>query len=563
MRAGRRRPRSAPGSCAQSTPRAPACRPLAGRRVRLRSSPSTTSTRPEGEAGEPRTVGSLCTGIGGLDRGLHGAGWTDLRWACERQPFRRRVLRRHWGDSLPIHEDITTLDPAMLEPVDLLAAGTPCPDFSHAKADRRGLDGDQSRLFWDFIRIRDHLEPDWTLWENVDGALSSNQGLDFALVLGAFVGAAVHVPAGGWPRAGVVAGPRGGAVWRVLDAQHFGTPQRRHRVFVVGRLGDACPPEVLLEPARGGRDPAPRDPATEDVARALGERVAGTLGAYRGRGGATRSQVIDGHGAYVAAGEAVVIAPDIASTLVSCGNGRVDPLDGNLIFNVATAEGATPTGARQAEHANTLRETRSSTSDPGTIVVPFRKAQKAHHDQDAERWEEADAAGALAAAGGDANGTIVVPLERADVAKTVMPKVRDGDRDETYVAFALRSNGSNSRIGARQTEIASALLAAGAKAGAGTTEETVVLLIDGVRRLTPTECERIQGLPDGWTIPWGPSLLGATAWHEMAHEQRQALAVPWDPPGGLDTPRRSACGDAVNAAVAAWIGGRLREAATR
>jgi DNA (cytosine-5)-methyltransferase 1 len=502
------------------------------------------------------TVGTVCTGIGGLDRGLHRAGW-DLRWACERVAFRRDVLRRHWGPGLPVHEDVEALDPRDLEPVDLLAGGTPCPDFSHAKADRRGLDGDQSRLFWEFIRIRDHLEPDWTIWENVDGALSTHEGLDFALVLGAFVGAAVDVPRGGWPRAGVVAGPWGGAVWRVLDAQHFGTPQRRHRVFVVGRLGGPCPPEVLLEPARGGRDLAPSDAPAEDAARALGERVAGTLGAYSGRGGLTRSQVVDGHGAYVAAGEPVVIAPDVANTLVSSGAGRVDPLDGNLVFNVATSEGQSPTGAREADHASTLRAGGTSTADPGTVVVPFRKAQKALHDQDAERWEPADAAGTLAAGGGDANATICVPLALADVAHTVMPRARDGDRDETYVAYALRSNGSNARVAARETEIASALLAAGARAGAGTTEETVVLLIDGVRRLTPTECERIQGLPDNWTVPWGPSLLEARAWHELPADERRAAATPWDPPNRLDTPRRSACGDAVNAAVAEWIGRRL------
>ncbi len=498
------------------------------------------------------TVGSVCTGIGALDRGLHCAGF-DLRWACERIAYRRAVLRRHWGQHLPVHADLEQLDPASLEPVDLLAGGTPCPDFSHAKAGRRGLEGEQSRLFWDFVRIRDAIEPEWTLWENVDGALTTNGGLDFALVLGAFVGARVDAPSRGWASAGVVAGPRGGAVWRVLDAQHFGTPQRRHRVFVVGRLGGPCPPEVLLEPAGSGRHPAPRRPKVQDAARALGERVAGTLGAYRGRGGLTRSQVVDGHGAYVAAGDPVVIgpdtaetllsnrsanldrhdtnlvtvvAPDIANTLVSSGSGRVDPLDGNLVFNVATAEGATPTGAREADHASALRAGGASSADPGTVVVPFRKAQKAHHDQDAGRWEPADVAGALSA--------------------------------ETYVAYALRSNGSNSRVAARETETASALLAAGARAGAGTTEETVVLLVEGVRRLTPTECERIQGIPDGWTIPHGPSLLDAPAWHQGPI---RSTASPWDPPKRLDTPRRSACGDAVNAAVAEWIGRRLRSAA--
>jgi len=528
------------------------------------------------------SVGTVCTGIGGLDRGLHRAGF-QLRWACERVAFRRDVLRRHWGADLPVHEDLEQLDPAGLERVDLLAAGTPCPDFSHAKADRRGLEGDQSRLFWDFIRVREALEPEWTLWENVDGALTTNRGLDFALVLEAFVGARVDAPRRGWARAGVVAGPRGGAVWRVLDAQHFGTPQRRNRVFVVGRLGGPCSPEVLLEPACGGGHPAPRRASAKDAARALGERVAGTLGAYRGRGGLTRSQVIDGHGAYVAAGEPVVIGPgtaetllandsanldrhdtnlvvvvpEVAHTLVSSQGGRVDPLDGNLVFSVATYGGGS--AARATEAASALRT--KATDDPGTVVVPFRKAQKAHNDQDHERWEPADVAGALSAGGGDANGTIVVPLEREDVAKTVMPKQRDGDRDETYVAYALRSNGSNARAAAHETEVASALLASGAKAGAGTTEETVVLVIDGVRRLTPTECERVQGLPDHWTVPWGPSLLDAPAWHELALTERARGAVPWDPPARLDTPRRSACGDAVNAAVSEWIGRRIQAAA--
>lgn len=498
------------------------------------------------------SVGSVCTGIGGLDRGLHLAGF-QLRWACERSPYRRSVLRRHWGADLEIHDDLESLNPEGLERVDLLSGGTPCPDFSHAKAKRLGLAGDKSRLFWDFIRIRDSIEPEWTLWENVDGALTTNAGLDFALVLEAFVGARVDAPARGWASAGVVTGPRGGAVWRVLDAQHFGTPQRRNRVFVVGRLGLECPPEILLEPARSGRHPASRRTSAKDVARALGERVAGTLGAYAGRGGLTRSQVIDGHGAYVAAGQPVVITPEQANTLVAGGNGRVDPLDANLVatFNVATAEGDTPTGARAAAAAAAASlRAGHSTSDPATLIV-YAKAQKAHHAADAERWEPAAVAPTVSSEGGDANATLIVPT----VAQTLMPKVRHGYRDETYVVpYQLRANGSNARAAAAATDVSGALLAAGAKAGAGTTEEVVVLLVDGVRRLTPTECERIQGLPDGWTIPTGPSLLATPAWHESG---QAADAVPWDPPTKLDTPRRSGCGDAVNAAVAEWIGRRL------
>lgn len=455
-------------------------------------------------------AGSLCSGVGGLDRGLERAGCRVI-WQCEQSAYRRGVLARHWPE-VPCHEDLTTLDPGDLPEVDLLAAGTPCPDFSHAKAERRGLEGEESRLFWDFARIRNALAPEWTLWENVDGALTTHDGLDFALVLEAFVGAPVHVPRGGWPRAGVVAGPWGGAVWRVLDAQHFGTPQRRHRVFVVGRLSGPCPPEVLLEPQGGRGDPAPRDETPEDVARSLGSSVAGTLGAYAGRGGLTRSQVVDGHGAYVAAGE--------------------------------------------------------------PLLRPFVKGTKAHHDEDHERWEDAEVAPTVSAAGGDANGTVVVPFGvttyegdsprgawEADAAPSVRADHGSVDPGCVVGTFVVRSKGSNARAAARDTDVATTLLSQGSTAGAGTAGETVVVGLRGVRRLTPTECERLQGLPDGWTIPWGPSLRDARAWHELEHDERAALPVPWDPPVKLDTPRRSGCGDAVCASVAEWIGRRLLSAA--
>lgn len=213
-----------------------------------------------------RTVGSVCSGVGGLDLGLHRAGWTP-KWFCEVKEYRRRVLDRHWP-GVQTYEDLTTLDPQDLEPVTLLAGGTPCTNLSSAGG-RSGLGGVESRLFWDFIRIRNAIEPEWTLWENVEGAFSTNGGLDFASVLAAFVGADVAVPDGGWGRSGVVAGPWGGAVWRLLDAQYFGVPQRRRRVFVVGRLGAECPPSVLLEPAGRGGDPAPRRGKRPRVAAAL------------------------------------------------------------------------------------------------------------------------------------------------------------------------------------------------------------------------------------------------------------------------------------------------------
>lgn len=91
------------------------------------------------------TIGSLCSGIDGFARGFCRAGHGPVEWFCEANTFRRKVLARHWPD-VPIHEDLLTLEASALSPVDLLIGGTPCPDFSHAKAGRQGLEGDKSRL---------------------------------------------------------------------------------------------------------------------------------------------------------------------------------------------------------------------------------------------------------------------------------------------------------------------------------------------------------------------------------------------------------------------------------
>lgn len=248
-------------------------------------------------------------------------------------------------------------------------------------------------------------------------------------------------------------------------------------------------------------------------------------------------------------------------------------------FDIATAEGGSPVGARETTTARALR--RRATDNPGTVAV-FVKAQKAHSSDDSERWEPADVAPTLSAEGGDANSVLIAqdvsfPLTTKsrftgdqdtlvvvpDVAATLTANGngRCDPQDNLAVAYQLRSPGSRARAAAIETEVSGALLAAGAKAGAGTTEECVVLSIEGVRRLTPTECERLQGLPDGWTIPYGPSLLDAPAWHELDPEQRAALAVPWDPPTRLDTARRSGCGDAVDAAVSEWVMHRIKAAA--
>jgi DNA (cytosine-5)-methyltransferase 1 len=163
---------------------------------------------------------------------------------CELQPIARSILARHWPDAT-IRSDVETLRGSLFNDVSLVSGGSPCQDLSIAGR-RQGLDGQRSGLFWHHCRIADETGAKWVLWENVPGALTSNDGKDFAAVLWGFTGARFDVPDEGWGTSGVVVGPKRWAVWRVLDAQWFGVPQRRRRVFIVASSRTPCGPEVLF-----------------------------------------------------------------------------------------------------------------------------------------------------------------------------------------------------------------------------------------------------------------------------------------------------------------------------
>lgn len=116
------------------------------------------------------TIGSCCSGIGGIDLGLEAAGLGPVRWQIEIDPFCRHVLRKHWPNARLI-DDLTTVDVAGLERVDLVAAGTPCQNLSSA-GDRSGLDGPKSRLFYAFLRVVREMRPPWIVFENVASGAS-------------------------------------------------------------------------------------------------------------------------------------------------------------------------------------------------------------------------------------------------------------------------------------------------------------------------------------------------------------------------------------------------------
>jgi len=197
------------------------------------------------------TCGSLFAGIGGGDLGLERAGW-DVVWQVELDPWRRKVLERHWPTALR-WDDIRTM-PYLDDPgwkVDLIIGGFPCQDLSVA-GKRVGLKGERSGLFFDFMRVAAAIRPRWLIIENVPGLLSSHEGQDMGIVL-------ETISECGY-----------GVAWRVLDSQYFGVPQRRRRVYIVGHLGAPCPSEILFEPEGGDGDTPAGGKAGEDLAGTLG-----------------------------------------------------------------------------------------------------------------------------------------------------------------------------------------------------------------------------------------------------------------------------------------------------
>jgi DNA (cytosine-5)-methyltransferase 1 len=193
--------------------------------------------------------GSICSGIEAATVAWHPLGWTPVFFS-EIEAAPRAVLAHHWPE-VPIHGDFTTIEDGQFEPIDLLVGGTPCQDFSIAGL-RAGLAGDRGNLTLEFVRLVDRLRPLWVVWENVPGVLSIDSGRAF----GAFLGGLAEL---GY-----------GFAYRVLDAQHFGVPQRRRRVFVVGYLGDwRRAAAVLFERESLSGNPPPRREARQGIARPI------------------------------------------------------------------------------------------------------------------------------------------------------------------------------------------------------------------------------------------------------------------------------------------------------
>lgn len=193
---------------------------------------------------------SLCSGIEAASVAWKPLGWTPVAFA-EIESFPCAVLNHHYPD-VPNLGDITRINGRKFYgAVDLVVAGTPCQDFSIAGG-RAGMAGERSGLAREFARLVREISPQWIVWENVPGAFSTNGGRDFGSFIKALDDSGYH------------------CAWRVLDAQFFGVPQRRRRIFLVGYFGDWRPAaKVLFESESVRRNPPQGEKAGEGFAKSI------------------------------------------------------------------------------------------------------------------------------------------------------------------------------------------------------------------------------------------------------------------------------------------------------
>ena len=201
------------------------------------------------------TLGSLFDGSGGFPLGGMLAGITPL-WASEIEPFAVRVTTKRLPQ-IKHYGDVSSLNGAELPPVDIITFGSPCQDMSIA-GKRSGLDGSRSSLFYEAVRIIKEMRcatngryPRFAVWENVPGAFSSNKGEDFRAVLESLCRVkdeSVSVPrCEKWTAAGNIVADNFSLAWRVLDAQYWGVPQRRKRIYLVADLAGGSAGKILFE----------------------------------------------------------------------------------------------------------------------------------------------------------------------------------------------------------------------------------------------------------------------------------------------------------------------------
>lgn len=198
------------------------------------------------------TLGSLFDGIAGFPLAAAQNGIKTI-WASEIVGDCIDIVKKHFPEIQHLG-DITKINGGEIPPVDIISFGSPCQNLSTA-GNQKGLDGEKSQLFFEAIRIIYEMRgatngkyPKYIIWENVAGAFSSNKGQDFRRVLEEITKTYIPMPnSRRWATSGMVRSAAGSTAWRQLDAQYWGVPQRRKRIYLVHNFNGECAPEILFE----------------------------------------------------------------------------------------------------------------------------------------------------------------------------------------------------------------------------------------------------------------------------------------------------------------------------
>lgn len=442
--------------------------------------------------------------------------------------------------------DITKIDGKRIEPVDVIVGGSPCQDLSVA-GKRAGLAGERSGLYMDQIRIIKEMRdaehqrgrpdelcrPRYMVWENVPGAFSSQKGADFAAVLEEVIrviepqAPSVSVPEKGWPTAGCIYDDMGrwSVAWRVHDAQFWGVPQRRRRIALVADFGGMSAPEVLFERKGLRGDPA-QSGKTRQGAAADAERSSGGAISFQERGekpGGGKGILIQNErtGALSTLNNQSVFniesyhsnawksdnphsgvyETEVSKTLdaLNCGYPACN-LGGTAVVCMATQQGGAEVRAddRAGESAGAGGDGRLDDVSGGFCPDQSAKARSIV-------WET-DYTALLTMQGfGDYKETGVTSACKSrdykDATDLVVSGIDARNGEEVYaIDHAITTGGNCTAQGpCVYKNIEATLKSSGVHAVSYESVDGTNCIKKHVRRLTPLECERLQGYPDGWT----------------------------------------------------------------
>ena len=461
---------------------------------------------------------SVCSGIEAASVAWHQLGWKAEAYA-EIEKFPSAVLEHHYPD-VPNLKDMNNYEQWNIGAIDILVGGTPCQSFSVAGL-RKGLHDSRGGLMLTYLEIAQCFKPKWIVWENVPGVLSSNGGRDF----GSFLGALGELGYG-W-------------AYRVLDAQWFGVAQRRRRVFVVGCFGDQrSAAKVLFESESVRRDNPPIREKGKGATSFTPSSIAGysegvgTIRANGGDLGGGSETLVMAHGQPNAE-----ILSGLSPTL-NCNNeqpivfenhpndSRVKEM-GDVCSTVTSRWGSGGGNVPFCLHGTQSPCTSDIAFAQGRIGCgignpgdPAPNLSKGHHH--AVAFEP----GISSREGG--NNRFV-----SELTPTLRKEMGDNQIAVAYETTNAKAFQQNTRdevryIGGNGDHVGVITAEAGMK------QQNYIHQAMQVRRLTPTECERLQGFPDGYTnIPW-----------------RGKQETP-------DGPRYKALGNSMAVPVMRWIGERI------